>query len=300
MSKMNRRRFLQSGIAGMAGLTAMASHLPDLERMVPTDATAMVDAVTLGNSGLKVSRIAMGSGTIGGNKESNQTRLGIDAFTKLARHGYDRGIRFFEMADSYGSQPYFGKALQGLPRENFTLMTKMWTHADDSDRLESVEENLDRFRLEMKTDYIDILLMHCMTNGEWANNRKHYMEGFTKAKEAGIVKAVGVSCHNWEAMVEASQNPWVDVMLVRINPFQTHMDGTPEAVSELIGKARANGKGVIGMKIFGEGRNVSDTEREQSIRYAMTTSQVNCITLGLESTAQMDDAIERVMRNRKQ
>ena len=120
-----------------------------------------------------------------------------------------------------------------MPREKLTLMTKMWTYDEGSEKRESVSKTLDRFRQEVGTDYFDILLLHCMTKGDWAETRKFYMDGLAKAKQDGIVKAVGVSCHNWEALVEAVDNPWCDVILARLNPFQSHMDGTVEAVNEL-------------------------------------------------------------------
>jgi aryl-alcohol dehydrogenase-like predicted oxidoreductase len=292
MKKISRRSFIHTGLAGFAGLTVagQGSFNIDLRPEIK------VDKVKLGNSGLTVSRIALGTGTIGGSKASNQTRLGMDKFAAMANHAYDRGITFFDMADSYGSHPYVGHAIKTMPREKITLLTKIWTHEDGSENIADVRETLDRYRTEMDTDYIDILLMHCLTKPGWSNNRKHYMEGLSKAKEDGIVKAVGVSCHNWEAMVEAVDNPWVDIILARINPFQSNMDNTPDAVSELLGKAKEKGIGVIGMKIFGEGRHVKDDEREQSIKYALTKGNTHCMTLGLESIAQVDDAVDRVMR----
>ncbi len=297
MDKINRRRFIRTGVAGMAGLSIARSGIANLGYIPAGDVT--VDKVKLGDTGLVVSRMAMGTGTVGYNKGSNQTRLGMEKFVNMFRHAYDRGITFFEMADGYGSHPYVGEVIKSIPREKITLLSKIWTHPDGSDQIEPVEKTLDRFRKETGSDYFDILLMHCMSSGDWNTTRKHYIEGFSKAKQDGIVKAVGVSCHNWDAMVEAVNNPWVDVILARINPFQTHMDGTPEAVSELLGKAKQNGKGVIGMKIFGEGKHVSDEEREQSINFALTKGNIHCMTLGFESVAQVDDAIERVMRNAK-
>ncbi len=293
MSNMNRRKFIKTGVAGMAGLSVAGSGLVNLGC---SSANTGIDKVKLGDSGLMVSRIAMGTGTIGGNKESNQTRLGMDSFIKMARHAYDRGIRFFDMADSYGSQPFVGEAIKGLPRENITLLTKIWTHPDDSDRLESVDTLLDRIRKELNTDYVDILFMHCMMQGGWTQNRKHYMDGLSKAKQDGIIKAVGVSCHNIDALAEAAEHPWVDAIMARINPFGTNMDGTPEEVKAILEKAKMNGKGLIGMKIFGEGKHITDEEREQSIKFALTESKIHCMTLGLESVVQVDDAIERVMR----
>ena len=189
---MDRRKFIQTGIAGVAGLSLVRTGLANIQMTVPSDIS--VDRVKLGKTGLKVSRIAMGTGTKGWNYQSNQTRLGLDNFVKIARHGYERGIRFFDMADMYGSQPFVGKALKELPREKLTLMTKMWTYDEGSEKRESVSKTLDRFRQEVGTDYFDILLLHCMTKGDWAETRKFYMDGLAKAKQDGIVKAVGVSC----------------------------------------------------------------------------------------------------------
>ena len=164
---MDRRKFIQTGIAGVAGLSLVRTGLANIQMTVPSDIS--VDRVKLGKTGLKVSRIAMGTGTKGWNYQSTQTRLGLDNFVKIARHGYE------------------------LPREKLTLMTKMWTYDEGSEKRESVSKTLDRFRQEVGTDYFDILLLHCMTKGDWAETRKIYMDGLAKAKQDGIVKAVGVS-----------------------------------------------------------------------------------------------------------
>ncbi len=297
MKQMNRRRFLKTGVLGLAGISVLQSSIANINLKLPLN--TLVDRVELGKSGLIVPRIAMGTGTKGSNKASNQTRLGMDSFVKLAHHAYERGIRFYDMADGYGSMPYVGEAIKTLPRENITLLSKIWTQADDSENLEPVSDIIDRYRKEIGSDYIDILLMHCMTKGDWNKTRTHYMDGFSKAKQDGIVKAVGVSCHNIDALKEAAINPWVDVIMARINPFGANMDGTPDEIKEILALAGENGKGVIGMKIFGEGKHVTNDEREKSIRFALTEGNVDCMTLGLESIEQMDDAIERVMRNKK-
>ena len=295
MKQMNRRKFIKMGAIGLAGISVLPSGL--ISAKSNTSLKIPVDRIKLGESGLTVSRIAMGTGTNGYNKASNQTRKGMEHFVKLAHHAYEQGMRFYDMADGYGSMPYVGEAIKPFPRENITLLTKMWTHDDDSDKKESVSGNIDRYRKELGTDYIDILFMHCMMKGDWNKTRTHYMDGFSKAKQDGIVKAVGVSCHNIDALREAVVNPWVDVIMARINPFQANMDGTPEEIKAILATAKENGKGVIGMKIFGEGKHIKDDEREQSIRFALTEGNIHCMTLGLESIAQMDDAIERVMRN---
>ncbi|MCL1821245.1 MAG: aldo/keto reductase [Prolixibacteraceae bacterium] len=293
MTKINRRNFIKTGVAGVAGLTVASSGIVS---MGCSAAPLTVDRVKLGKSGLTVSRIAMGTGTVGYNKSSNQTRQGMEAFVKMAHHAYEKGIRFFDMADGYGSMPFVGEAMKSRPREKVTLLSKIWTYPDGSDRNEPVKNIIDRFLKETSVEYFDILLMHCLTDGNWDKTRTHYMEGFSRAKEAGIVKAVGVSCHNWDAMVTAAESPWVDVIMARINPFGTLMDNTPEKVSELLAKIRKNGKGIVGMKIFGEGKHVSDDEREQSIQYAINAGSIHSMTLGFEKIEHIDDAVERVMR----
>lgn len=298
---MDRRKFIKTGAIGLAGMSVLQSGIAGttVTHLNLPLSKAFVDSVKLGKSGLKVSRIAMGTGTRGYNKASNQTRLGMDTFVKLAHHAYERGIRFYDMADGYGSMPYVGEAIKTLPREKIVLLTKIWTHDDGSDKLEDVAKTIDRYRQEMGTDYIDILMMHCLSKGDWDKTRTHYMDGLSKAKQAGIVKTVGVSCHNIDALRTAATSAWVDVIMARINPFGTAMDGSPEEIKEILATAKKNGKGVIAMKIFGEGKHITDDERERSIRFALKEGNIHCMTLGLESVAQMDDAIERVVRNAK-
>lgn len=296
MKRMNRRRFIKAGIAGVAGLSLSGvKAMPNINDSLFAD-DFIVDRVKLGKTGISISRVGMGTGTIGYNHGSNQTRLGMQNFTDLARHAYDRGMSYFDMAESYGSHPYVGTAIKGLPREKITLCTKIWTHPTGSDKIEPVEKTLDRFRKDLETEYIDILLMHCLMEGNWPETRKYYMDAFSKAKQDSIIKTVGVSCHNWDAMVAAVDNPWVDVILARINPFTTHMDGSPQDVNSLLKKAKDNGKGVIGMKIFGEGKNTTDEERSQSLRFAIKDSNIHCMTIGVESVSQVDDLVNRTMK----
>jgi 1-deoxyxylulose-5-phosphate synthase len=292
MKRINRRKFIQTGIAGLAGLSILKTE--NAFSGFTNPANVVIDKVKLGETGLMVPLLAMGTGSTARGGSSNQTRLGTQGFVKLAHHAYDRGIEFFDTADTYGSHTYVRSALKELPREKTTLLTKIWTE----NTTEPVPKTLDRFRMEIGTDYFDIVLMHCLMRGNWREEKKAFLDGLARAKQDGIIKAVGVSCHNWRAMEEAVDDPWVDVILARINPFGTHMDGTPEAVMGLLERARKNGKGVIGMKIFGNGDNTSEDERERSISYALKSGNVHCMTLGMESKQQIDDAVERIMRNR--
>ena len=294
MKHLDRREFLQTGLAGLAGLSIFKSGMA-VPGFSNPDGT-YVDMVKLGKSGLMVPRLALGTGSHARLNASNQVRLGIHGFVDLALHAYDRGVRFFDTADTYGSHTYVREALKELPREKTTLLTKIWLRDNANYKTEPVSVTLDRFRKETGSDYFDIVLMHCLIRGNYREEMKPFIEGFNRAKEDGIIKAVGVSCHNWDAMAEAVEDPWVDVIMARINPFGTHMDGTPEDVMGLLETAHKNGIGVIGMKIFGNGGNASEEERERSIRYSMKSGNVDCMTLGLESIEQVDDAIDRIMR----
>jgi 1-deoxyxylulose-5-phosphate synthase len=288
---LNRRQFLQRSIFGAAAIGAGFSGMS-----FNSASHARVDKVALGSTGLVVPRVALGTGSTGGRRASNQTRLGTRSFVKLARHAFDRGLSFFDMADTYGSHPFVKEALKEIPREETILLSKIWTTDTSWLKAEPVEKTLDRFRLETGSDYFDIILLHCLMIGDWQEKNKTFTDSLSLAKQQGIVKTVGVSCHNWDAMVAAVNDPWVDVILARINPFGTHMDGTPDDVMKLLETARLNGKGIIGMKIFGNGDNNSDEERERSLRYVIESPNVHSITLGLESAAHVDDAVERVMR----
>jgi len=293
MEKINRRSFIYGSAVGLTGYAALTAT--GLTGMGFTPATATVDKVKLGNSGLSVSRVALGTGSIGGNHQSNQTRMGISNFVKLAHHAYDRGVHFFDTADSYGSYPYVREAFKEIPREKITLLGKMWTENDPS-KAEPVDKALDRFRTETGSDYFDIMLLHCMMNGKWQDEKKRYIDYFSKAKQDGKIKAVGVSCHNFEALKVAVDDPWVDVILARINPFRAHMDGSPAEINALLERARNNGKGIIGMKIFANGDRVLETDREESITFALKKTSIHCMTLGMENIPQVDDAVDRVMR----
>lgn len=281
-----------SGLALLSSTSLTYLHAEALREM--TDNIHLDWTVRLGQTGLSVPVLAMGTGTIGWNGASNQTRLGMDRFVELAHHAYDIGVRFFDMAEEYGSHPFVAEAIKGLPRKELTLQTKIAGTEKLSEA--DVLKRIDSFCQVLGTDYLDILLMHCMTSGDWSTKNQPAMKALERAKAEGRVRAVGISCHNIDALRTAAESPWLDVLLARLNPFQSHMDGTPDEIREVLSLARRNGKGVIGMKIFGEGKHVKDEEREQSLRFALTDSPLHAMTIGFESIAQLDDAVSRIMR----
>ena len=240
----------------------------------------------------------MGTGYNGYNRSSSITRSGIAE--SIIRLAYDKGIRFFDCADSYGTNPFTGAALKGIPRESYTLSSKMWITQGgipDSEKAETIKV-IDRFRKEMNTDYIDLVQIHCMTNGEWTKEHRKTMDDLENLKAKKIIRAHGVSVHSFEALEAAAASDWVDVIHVRINPYGENMDKKdPALVVPVIEKMHKDGKGVIGMKIVRGGRFNNDNEKiNKSLKYVLDLGFVDMIIIGFERPEQIDDYISR-MRN---
>lgn len=291
MKKYNRREFVRTGLAGV---TAVSSGL--VFSGFNSAAYDQIDQVELGQTGLKVSRLAFGCGTNGWAHESVLTRGGMEAFKKVSRHAYDRGVTFMDTADSYGTHTFVRELLKEVPRENCQVMTKIWTENNSWNTVVPVKETLERFKKELGTDYFDIVLLHCLMNGNWVTEKESFRDQLAEAKQKGDVKLAGVSCHNIDAMKVAVEDPWVDVILARINPAESHMDGTPEEIMKILKTAKENGKGVIGMKIFGAGDLTQEELREKSLKFVWQSGNVHAMTIGMEKTAYVDDAVERIVR----
>jgi aryl-alcohol dehydrogenase-like predicted oxidoreductase len=247
------------------------------------------DTAVLGKTGIKTSRLAMGTGTVGSGHHSNQTALGLKGLSQLLLNGYDHGLRFFDAADSYGSHPHVAEALKHVQRDQVTVLTKTWARDPATARAD-----LDRFRKELGTDYLDICLMHCLTEGDWTERYRGVMDVFSEAKEKGIIRAHGCSCHSIEALRAAAKSPWVEVDLARINPIGSHMDADPASVVSVLREMRAAGKVVIGMKILGQGD--MRTRQDEALKYALSLDVLDAFTIGAESTAEQEDLIRRIER----
>jgi len=286
MSGLNRRKFMVPMIGTAA---ALAAHNTDAV------STEVPPQIQLGNTGITMSRMGFGTGKRGGNRQSELTRQGFAKAVGLFHHCYDRGINFFDLADLYGTHIYCREALRQIPREKVTLMTKLWWGYDSNEpsslsiahRRKSAEAALERFRHEIATDYLDIVLLHCLRKKEWTEEMKPYMEVLSEAKAKGQIKAVGVSCHDFGAMQTAAELPWVDVMLARSNPYGVMCDSSAEEVLALLKKAKANGKAIIGMKVYGAGRLLD--KRDECMRYAQTQGVLDAMTIGALSPEQVDE-----------
>jgi aryl-alcohol dehydrogenase-like predicted oxidoreductase len=286
---MRRRDFIRGTACGMGAAwlgsratTGHARSLPGLPRKF-----SAADTVTIGKTGIQTSLLAMGTGTVGSGHHSHQTALGIQGLSELLLNGYDHGLRFFDAADSYGSHPHVAEALKHVPRDKVTVLTKTWARDPASARAD-----LDRFRKELGTDYLDICLMHCVTEGDWTERYKGVMDVFSEAKEKGIIRAHGCSCHSIEALRAAAKSAWVEVDLVRINPIGSYMDADPDKVVSVIREMRAAGKGIVGMKILGQGD--MRTRQDEALKFALSLGLLDAFTIGAESKAEQEDLIRRI------
>jgi aryl-alcohol dehydrogenase-like predicted oxidoreductase len=303
---LDRRRFLGATAGAAAALGAGSMLRADETSPTPPEATTSPAAappgppmIELGKTGIKMSRLGQGTGVHGGERQSDQTRMGFAKLVELMRHAYDRGIRFFDLADLYGTHVYFREALQSMDREKLAILTKLWWRYDGPEdqtsapeRRQMVRTALERFRHELTTDYIDIVLLHCLMRPDWSDHMQPYMEVLSEEKQKGRIKALGCSCHNFEAMKTAAVTPWVDVILARINMKggkEVMMDGSREEVEGVLRIARQNGKAIIGMKVFGEGR-LAD-QREACMKYAQECGLLDAMTIGFHTPDQIDDVL---------
>jgi aryl-alcohol dehydrogenase-like predicted oxidoreductase len=291
---LSRRDFLAQSAAATAALaasgastvSASASAVPARRDLPKTGA----DKVTLGKTGIQVSLVGMGTGSVGSGQASNQTRLGVQGFTKVVRHALDRGVCFFDVADQYGSHTYLREALKGVPRDKYVIQTK--SHATD---YANARSHIERYRMELGVDMIDIVLLHCMQKAGWPADHRGSMDYLMKAKEEGIIRAHGTSCHGMDPLHTSAKNPFVEIDLARINPEGLIMDDKkPDEVASVLEEMHNAGKGVIGMKIFGEGKMKEAERRDASLRFVLGLGSVDAFIIGFQSTEQIDDCLARV------
>jgi aryl-alcohol dehydrogenase-like predicted oxidoreductase len=286
---MLRRDFLHRSSRVAAGAllapTAVANRLLAIPPLLGKFSAS--DRVTLGKTGIQTSRLAMGTGTVGSGHHSHQTALGMDGLPRLLLNGYENGLHFFDAADSYGSHPHVAEALKHVDRTKVTVLTKSWSRTAPEMRAD-----LDRFRKELGTEQLDIVLMHCLTEADWTTRFEPVMDVLSEAKQKGIIRAHGCSCHSIEALRAAAKSPWVDVDLARVNPIGAHMDADPDTVIGVLREMKASGKAVLGMKILGQG--ALRDRQEEAIRFALGLGVLDAFTIGAESIAEQNDLRNRI------
>jgi 1-deoxyxylulose-5-phosphate synthase len=288
MGHFTRREFLKTGLA--AGTLAVSGTVPLIARR-----GSATDVVTLGRSGVKVSRLALGTGSFSGQLQRD---LGQDGFTRLVRHAYDHGIRFFETAESYGdSQRMLGVALKGLPRDSYTLMSKVTTR-DGVDP----QQKLDDLRRLAGMEYFDIMLLHWQHTATWPTDTARWQDGILEAQSRKVVRSHGASVHGLPALRRVPGNNWLQVAMIRVNHIGKSMDAedyatqglgnVPEVVTH-VQEVHKAGTGVIAMKLIGEG-TFDREDRRKAMRFAFRDAGVDCVTVGYKSPAEIDEAIENV------
>jgi len=291
-----RRDFLGAAVAGAGLLWSDPNYLLGAEE---TPSFKGTDMVTLGKTGIKCTRLAQGTGYNGYNRSSAQTRMGKEKFDRLVRHSLDQGIRFLDMADLYGSHPFVKDVIKDLPRERFTLLSKIWpTKENWITPSGGAKEEVERFCKELGTDHLDVCLIHCMQNGKWADAYERIRDGLSELKQKGMVRAVGVSCHDLGALKVAATHPWTDVIFARINNKgkEAAMDASVEEVTEVLKLARKNGKAIVGMKIFGAGALVKPEQKDASLNYVFKNNLVDAITIGMLKPEEVDDTLSRMSK----
>ncbi|MEJ2194627.1 MAG: aldo/keto reductase [Ignavibacteriaceae bacterium] len=282
---MKRRDFLKHTVVSAGAITLSPLNKIFAQEIKKKYAN---DIVTLGNTGIKVSRLAMGTGTHGFNHRSNQSdELGIKGLADLLYAAYEQGINFWDSADQYGTHPHLKEALKRIPRERVVILTK--TKATTADEMKF---DLDRFKAEIGTDYLDIVLLHLMTDPEWNIKKQGAMDVLSKAREDGIIRAHGVSCHTLGALETAANSDWVQIDLARINPYGAMMDADVPTVENILKRMHEDGKGVVGMKIFGGGRLVDKID--ECLKFVLGLDFVDAFTIGQENEKQMLDLVKRI------
>ena len=288
MPHYSRRDFLKTGLA--VGALAGIGSLPlRAERKTATD------WVTLGKSDVRVTRLAFGTGSFGGKVQHD---LGQEQFTTLVRYAYERGIRFFETAESYVEMhKMLGVALKGIPRDSYRLMSKVTTREGVNP-----QEKIDELRKLANTEYFDVMLLHWQHTATWPTDTSRWQDGILEAESKKAVVSHGASVHGLPALRQVPGNKWLDVAMIRVNHKGTRMDAEdystdgPGNVSEVVThvkQVRNEGMGVISMKLVGEG-TFNHGDRQAAMRFAFRNAGVDCVTVGYKNTAEIDEAIENL------
>ena len=298
MDKLSRRNFLATALTatGALGAGVLVGRGPRADTfsggaafVVDPTVKSPTDPVRLGKTGLKISVVGVGTGTNGWNHASNQTRLGQETFTRLIRHAHDSGITFFDLADQYGSNPYFSRAMQGVARDRYVIQTK--TNSRDP---EQARKDIDRFLGELRTDYLDVLIVHCVTEADWTKRYRGVMDVMEEAKQKGKIRAHGVTCHSFEALQAAAASPWVETNQVRWNPRAAHADADVETLRKHFAQMRGKGQGMVGMKVVGQGdivRGADALPPATCFRFQIESGVVDAFVVGVEKLEHIDELL---------
>lgn len=301
--QINRRQFIK-GTAAVAGAALITQYAKSAEITSESKKKTAVDQVTLGKTGIKLTRLGVGTGSTNGTIQRN---LGHEAFNDMIKYAYDQGIRYFDTADAYQTHTWVREAIKDLPREELFIQSKILVPGSrrgmtSAGTLETVE----RFRKEIGVDYIDSLLIHCQTAESWDEQNRKMMDELQEAKEKKLIRSHGVSCHSLAATTKAASLKWVDVNLVRINPqgatvdsgstnvFAQSSESDVPKIVEQMKIMRKNGHGIIGMKLIGDGAFTDIEQRKKSLTWVMQQDIVDAVVIGMKSKEEIEEAIKHI------
>jgi aryl-alcohol dehydrogenase-like predicted oxidoreductase len=294
MSPFSRRKFLKTSLA--VGAASTAGILPLQAAAAKATDPKATDMVTLGKSGLKVTRLAFGTGS---NNGYVQAKLGQQEFTRLIHYAYDHGIRFFETAESYVTPAMLGEALKPFPRDSYQLMTKVTT-----DEGVDPAKRFDEMRRTSQTEYFDIMLLHWQHDAGWVADTSRWQDGVLEAQSKKLIRTRGASVHGLPALRQVPGNKWLEVAMIRMNHNGTRMDGpsyednnNPDHVSEVVEhvkQVKREGMGVISMKLIGNGAFTRHEDRQAAMRFAFKNAGIDSATVGFKSTQEIDEAIDNM------
>ncbi len=291
----NRRKFVSALSLGTAHMLLSGPLYGCSPKITSTNP---LQKIKLGNSGIQTTMLGVGTGVHATNRTSFLTKQDKQKSLALINHAYDRGFRNFDCADTYGTHSLVSEALKGKARDEYTLTSKIWFRNGGIPEPERPDADIvvERFRKELNSDYVDLVQIHCMVENNWTETMKKQMDILEDLKAKGIIRAHGVSVHSLDAMKDALQSPWVDVIHVRINPYGIAMDKPdPVEVVEIIHQLHESGKGVIGMKLVGNGRLRNESEKiNNSLRFVLGLGSVDMMIIGFEEQQQIDNYLTRV------
>jgi len=289
--KYTRRHFIGTAAAGM-GAILVGSCFSGTGYHDP------YKTITLGKTGIKTTRLSMGTGIKGGTALTRNMER--EQAVKLIREVYERGVRFFDLADSYKTHGLVCEALSSYPRSDYVIFTKLTINRKPNADgvIPGAEEEVMRYLKELKTDYIDGLLLHGWGfSGNWNTEQSDSMTVISKLKERGIIRTHGVSCHNLDAVKTAVNESWVQTILVRINAYGVNMDDTVENVEPVVKQLHQAGKGIYAMKVFGEGAFADDEEKkDKSLSYVLGLGMVDALTIGMDKISDIVDSESRIRK----
>ncbi len=292
---MNRRKFVHALGLGTAHILFLSPLYSCNSR--PLSANPL-QKIKLGNSGLETTLLGMGTGVHASNRSCFLTKQNKQKSLALLQHAYERGIRMFDCADTYGTHGLMAEALKNMDREKLMLSSKIWVRSGGIPEPERPDANIvvERFRQELNVDYLDMVQIHCMVDKNWTETMKPQMDILENLKAKGIIRAHGVSVHSLDAMKDAVKSPWVDVLHARINPYGIAMDKPdPAEVVKVIHQLHEAGKGVIGMKLIGNGKLRNDSKKiDDALRFVLGLRSVDMMIVGFEEIDQIDNYLARM------